>query len=138
MYYKTRPVCSERPVLEPMTKKDGSPLVVAIDQYNAQSFNLGFNGFPANDLTLLERAQTLAECQLIAQRLQEVKVANPNLEGKSDADIIKMIKPRVVQSPAEVERYLDYYYNNVIEPSLAREEIIPPSVDVDAVETKTE
>lgn len=127
--YKRVIHCSvESPVYK---QKDSKDLIVAVDQYNSQDFNRGFNGFPANDLTLLERAQSLAECQLIAQRLQEFKVNNPNTDGMSDADILKTIKPRLYQSPSEVNRWLDYYYENVVEPSIRSKQVVEPTPIVD-------
>lgn len=95
------------------------PRVVPIDQYASQDFNRGFNGLPANDLTLLERAQTLAEAQLVASRLSEIR-STSDLSDLSDREIVARIKPAWVQTPAEIDRFMDYYYNNVVEPNLQR------------------
>lgn len=97
-----------------------------IDQYANQDFNYGRNGLIANDLTLLERANTLAECELIAQRLNLYKAENPNTDGLSDSQIAQLIKPRFCQSPAELSRFIDYYYSNHVEPSLQAKQAVEP------------
>lgn len=102
---------------------------VAIDQYPSEDFNIGFSGRPANDLTLLERAQSMSEVQLVLSRLQQYKANNPNVD-KTDKEIIAEIVPRWVQSPSEIDRFMDYYYQNVVEPKLGAK---PVSVEKDVV-----
>lgn len=115
------------------TKRDFAPVnyddsPVPVDQYAAQDFNRGVNGLPANDLTLLERAQSLAEAQLVASRLQELKL-NTDMSDLPDREIVARIRPTWCQTPAEIDRFLDYYYNNVVEPSLGARKLSDPVQD---------
>ena len=80
-----------------------------IDQFNSQSFNVGFNGLPANDITLLARAQSLKEYEVILSRLQEVKSSGVNNKGKTDKQIIGEMMPSWVQSPAEIDKFMSWY-----------------------------
>lgn len=82
---------------------------VPIDQFNSQSFNIGSNGLPANDITLLMRAQNVREYEVILNRLQEVRVKNPNNKGKTDKQIIGEMMPSWVQTPAEIDKFMNWY-----------------------------
>lgn len=115
------------------TKKYIEPVLAVmlpVDQYPAQDFNKGLNGLPANDLTLLERAQSAQEVELILSRLQELRSQSKNV-GKSDAELICEIVPRWVQTPSEIDKFMEYYYNNVVEPQLGK----PAEVPIDKVPT---
>lgn len=80
-----------------------------IDQFNSEDFNLSSNGFPANDITLLLRASTQKEFDLIASRLQEIKVSQPDNKGKSDKQLVAELMPSWIQFPAEIDRFMDYF-----------------------------
>lgn len=82
---------------------------VPIDQFNSQSFNLGANGLPACDITLLARSTSMNDYAVILQRLQENKVKNPDNKGKTDAQIIGEMMPSWVQTPSEIDRFVDWY-----------------------------
>lgn len=99
----------------PCRDEKGNVVVLPIDQFNSQEFNRGNNGLPANDITLLMRAQSQAEYDMLAARLQEVRKTEPSNDGKSDSDIIKAIWPRSAQTPSELNKFMDYY--NKVNPS---------------------
>ena len=80
-----------------------------VDQFPAQEFNKGANGFPANDITLLSRATNTKEAEIIIQRLEEVKVDNPDNSGKSDVQILKEIVPSWVNTPYLLDQFVQYY-----------------------------
>lgn len=95
---------------EPLTDSKGHLRGhVAIDQFNAQECNIGFNGFPANDITLLSRASSENEYNLIISRLQEIQLDNPDNSNKTDKQIILDIMPSWIQSPSEIDKFMDYY-----------------------------
>lgn len=82
--------------------------VYAVDQFPAKEFNLGFNGLPANDLTLLARAQSRTEYELILSRLKEIQPNNAPV-GLSDKEYLSRMVPNWVQWPSEIDRFMDYY-----------------------------
>lgn len=91
--------------------KDGF-LVFArpVDQFSSQDFNRSFvTNLPANDITLLSRATSQREYDMILSRLTEVRVNQPDNSKKSDKQIVSEIMPSWVQSPSEIERFMDYY-----------------------------
>lgn len=93
----------------PYIDKDGHNIrLVPVDQFNSQTFNLGFNGLPANDITLLARAQSDLEYQTILARLKEQPQSKTN-EGKTDKQIIAEMMPSWVQTPAEIDKFMDWY-----------------------------
>lgn len=77
-----------------------------VDQFPALPQNIGENGFPLTDLALLRKAQTEQEFALIAQRMVDMKADETNV-GKTDEEILSMIKPRNAQSNYEVQEYID-------------------------------
>lgn len=97
----------ELPPIEQPQDKNGKVLYkLPIDQYPAQEFNRNKGGWTANDLTLLERSQTLAETELILSRLQQERAKNPDNTGKSDRDIILETRPAWCQTPSEIDRFV--------------------------------
>lgn len=91
-------------------RKDGVPVdVVPVDQYMSQSFNIGESGFPLNPIRQLAKAQSQKEFELFASRLEEIKVNNPNYENMTEQQIIASAIPYTVQSPSEMEKFMDYY-----------------------------
>lgn len=91
--------------------KDGNLIGArVVDQFPAQDFNIGANGFVSNDISVLARAQSEQEFQLILNRLKEYKVNNPDTSGLTDREIIqRFLIPANIQSPAEIERYVNWY-----------------------------
>lgn len=81
--------------------------VKPIDQFNSQEFNL-VNGLPASDLTLLSRASSKADYELILARLQANQSENIN-KDKSDKQIISEMMPAWVQTPAQIDRFVEHY-----------------------------
>lgn len=97
----------ELPPIEQPRDKNGNVMYrLPIDQYPAQEFNRNKGGWTANDLTLLERSQTLAETELILSRLQQERAKNPDNSGKSDRDIILETRPAWCQTPSEIDRFV--------------------------------
>lgn len=81
-----------------------------VDQFSSQDFNRSFvSKLPANDITLLSRATSQREYDMILSRLTEVRVNQPDNSKKSDKQIVSEIMPSWVQSPSEIERFMDYY-----------------------------
>lgn len=94
------------PVIE---DPNGVPLPLPVDQFPAESFNKNAGGWIASDVTLLMRATTQQEYEMIAARLQEVKKQNPDTSKMSDQEILKTIWHRGAQTPSEIESFMDYY-----------------------------
>lgn len=97
----------ELPPIEQLCDNNGNVMYkLPIDQYPAQEFNRNKGGWTANDLTLLERSQTLAETELILSRLQQERANNPDNSGKSDREIILETCPAWCQTPSEIDRFV--------------------------------
>lgn len=82
--------------------------VFAVDQFASQSFNRGFNGLPASDITLLARAQSIVEYDMILSRLKEMKPDNAP-SGLTDKQYLSRLIPNWVQWPSEIDHFMDYY-----------------------------
>ena len=104
-----------------------------IDQFPSQEFNKGSNGWPANDITLLARATSQKEYEMILARMQEIKIDQPDNSKKSDKQIVSEIMPSWVQSPAEIDRFMEYY--NSLHPN---EPIFDPVKPADVKDQTTE
>lgn len=87
-----------------------------VDQFPAQPFNRGVNGFPANDITLLSRATNAKEYEQIIARLDEVKVSNPDNTELSDVEILEQMIPSWVNTPYLLQRFADYYNSTHTKP----------------------
>lgn len=91
--------------------KDGFNLYSRpVDQFSSQDFNRSFvSNLPANDITLLSRATSQREFDMVLSRLNEIRLNQPDNSKKSDKQIVSEIMPSWVQSPSEIERFMDYY-----------------------------
>lgn len=105
-----------------------------VDQFDQQDFNLNEAGYPRNSISQLARAQSQSEYDSIMRRLVEIKSDGGIKEGTTVEDAISQIKPRYVQSPNEIEQFIqftngDYMskVNEAYEASLKKDE---PSPDV--------
>ena len=90
-------------------------LHVVIDNYAGKEFNRNDAGWIRNDLSLLARAQSLQEYELIMSRLQEVRSQSNLPTGVTDQQAFDMVIPRFAQSPLELERYVQMSNDSVVE-----------------------
>lgn len=82
---------------------------VNIDQYAAEPFNIGESGFPANDIELFNRASSIEEMEALARKLEIMRTSeNVDVSNLSLQEQFDMIKPRVLQTPAECERFVGW------------------------------
>lgn len=89
--------------------KKGNSKVCIVDTYPSLEFNINPDtGWPANDITLFERAQSDAEKELVLSRLKEIQSTQGFNSETSVSDIISSIKPRLVQSPSELQSYVEF------------------------------
>lgn len=72
-----------------------------VDQFDAQPFMLGENGFRSNDVSLLMKAESEDLKMQIASRMQEIKNSGVDLSGYTDEEIARMTIPRYVNSAAQ-------------------------------------
>lgn len=77
----------------------------AVDQFGVEDFALNDCGFPVNTIGMLSRCETLAQYNMIAQRLSKTNVANPDLSKLSLDDQFALGRPRSCQLPHEVDAY---------------------------------
>lgn len=78
-----------------------------VDQFPAEEFNVTPHGTLRNDVAALVAAQTEQEFNLILSRLMELK-ADDQYQNMSDKELLQRIKPRMMQDPAELERFGEY------------------------------
>lgn len=99
------------PFVAPKDSDGNDPYEIYIDQFPSQDFNRGANGFPANDLTLLSRATSSREYEMILARLKEVQLQQPDNSKKTNKQIISEIMPSWVQTPSEIDKFMDWFNN---------------------------
>lgn len=131
--------------VEAPPKLDSSKIkVLAVDQFPQQDFNKGMNGFARREIAIVLDS---SNCDLQLSMLSHLQAntlpaSNPDL---SDAQRIKACFSRYAQTPAEVDRYIEYYLrdNPPEQPKSVFEEsnvgpselspgAAPPSLDVKA------
>lgn len=103
--------------------KNGNKLVGIVDQFDGQRFNLNEAGHIMSEITALVRANSESEFQNILSRLHELAPTSP-YAGMSDREMLQRVKPRLCQSPAEYNRFLEYvkgvdyeFYSSLIDDS---------------------
>lgn len=87
--------------------RDLSNEFTILDKTMCEDYNLNSHGFIRNDINVLLEANSMQEMQYVAQKFQERKTQDLYKDA-SDEDILKTIKPRLMQSPAEMESFLKY------------------------------
>lgn len=90
--------------------KDGSPMSLPVDGFPVSSKSLyNEQGWPMSDIGLLDRFaaehRSSEELESIVARLQEIRASEPDNHGKTDAQIIKEIRPYWVQTASEMAQY---------------------------------
>lgn len=78
----------------------------AVDQFDAQDFNVNDCGFIRNDISQLMRAQSQAEYDMKLKSLVE-RSSNTLPSDMSISDAMKTIIPRSCQSPAELAQFAE-------------------------------
>lgn len=95
--------------VEAPPKLDASDVkVLAVDQFPQQDFNKGMNGFTRRDIAIaLDNNNQELQLSMLS-RLQETSLpaSKPDL---TDVQRIKQCFSRYAQTPAEVDRYIEYY-----------------------------
>ena len=77
--------------------------VCKVDQFATQPFNIGDFGYPRNSIASMAHAQTYEEYKAIASMLQQTPKEFNVPKGTKFEDAIKLVRPRMCQSPAELE-----------------------------------
>lgn len=125
-----------RKVFIPDVKLDcdgNDPLQVYIDQFPSQDFNRGANGLPASDITLLSRATSSREYDMILARLKEVQLQQSDNSKKTNIQIISEIMPSWVQTPSEIDKFMDWY--NTMNPVSSSTVDVPSADSADTTNT---
>lgn len=80
---------------------------IPVDSYDVKEFNLNDAGWPRNDISQLARAQSQSEYDSILRRLVELKNTQTLPSDMKVKDAINLIKPRYVQSPNEINDFVN-------------------------------
>lgn len=94
----------------PVSFSDGSVKVLPVDTFPVSAQGVyNDQGWPMSDVGILDRFsrehRDKSEIELIAARLEEIRAAEPDNSGKTDAQILREIRPAWVQTASE---YADY------------------------------
>lgn len=118
--------------------ENGNKLVGIVDQFDGQKFNLNEAGHIMSEITALVRANSESEFQNILSRLHELAPTSP-YAGMSDKEMLQRVKPRLCQTPAEYNRFLEYvkgvdyeFYSNLIDDSSDAADDSSAAVDTSA------
>lgn len=84
---------------------EGRPLKSIVDNSPSKACFLNEFGWISNDFSLLEKAKTDTERQMLLNRLLEVS-RMPSSSGLSDDQILSDIVPRGMRDPVDYERYM--------------------------------
>lgn len=105
--------------------------IAPVDQFGAQKFCLGDNGFTRSYLAIALRTQDEQLRQAILSGISE-RVSRS--EGdKTDRELIESLVPRSVQSPSEIAAYVKYFNElHPAEPPISVESV-PGSVSSESV-----
>lgn len=102
-------IISEVVDLTPVTEDGVKKTSVPDSDSLIPEFELNDYGFPLNDMSALVKAQTLEEYNMLVQRLSSYQANNPDTSKMSQADIIRGIMPRSMQTPFELDRVASAY-----------------------------
>lgn len=80
---------------------------IPVDSFDVKEFNLNDAGWPRNDISQLARAQSQSEYDSILRRLVELKNTQTLPSDMKVKDAINLIKPRYVQSPNEINDFVN-------------------------------
>lgn len=80
---------------------------IPVDSFDVKEFNLNDAGWPRNDISQLARAQSQSEYDSILRRLVELKNTQTLPSNMKVKDAINLIKPRYVQSPNEINDFVN-------------------------------
>lgn len=83
-----------------------------VENYPAEMQNINEHGFIRNDISQIMMAQLPQDLDYIINRINLMKKEN-KFSDMSDKDILLTIKPRLLQSPAEIDKYLQYLDDNM-------------------------
>lgn len=81
--------------------------IAPVDQFGAQKFCIGDNGFTRSPLSIALRTQDEQLRQAILSGISE-RVSRSDGD-KTDSELIESLVPRSVQSPAEIAAYVKYF-----------------------------
>lgn len=82
-------------------------LVCKVDQFASQPFNKGNFGWPRNTISAMANAVNYNEFLMIASTIAKTPAKYNIPEGTSLKDAIAMCRPRMCQSPAELDLFAE-------------------------------
>lgn len=89
---------------------DSKPSIV--DNSLSEDWNINAHGFIRNDINLLLESENLNDMSYVVSKVMNLKKED-RFKGMSDKEILSSIKPRLIQSPAEMDAYLDYIQSSM-------------------------
>lgn len=95
----------EREISNSRLDKKHMHLACKVDQFASQPFNKGSFGWPRNSVSAMAHAATYSEFLMIAQSLSKNPAKYNIPDGTSLKDAIAMTRPRMCQSPAELDLF---------------------------------
>lgn len=95
----------EREITNSRLDKKHMHLACKVDQFASQPFNKGSFGWPRNSVSAMAHAATYNEFLMIAQSLSKNPAKYNIPDGTSLKDALAMTRPRMCQSPAELDLF---------------------------------
>ena len=91
--------------------------IQVVDQYDANDFAHGENGFPRSLISQIMSAESDELKQMLIKRLTEVK-SSDEFKGMSDEEIVKRCVPRNVQTCASLRDFMGHMKDDGLEKAL--------------------
>lgn len=102
--------CKYRTVVKDVSLTDEKNLA-AIDNFDAQSFNINEVGVIRNDISKLARAQSQSEFDAVMKKIGTSPASYNIKDGMTLQQAFDSLKPRHLQSPCELANFAEYMAN---------------------------
>lgn len=89
--------------------------VRAVDTFESAGYTLNEFGHIRNDFSQLNEAQNTLEFQRALAKMQEIQAAQPDNSNKSFEELVREVRPRWCQTPAELDRFEQYLINTELD-----------------------
>lgn len=83
-----------------------------LDKSGFGDWSINVNGWLRNDINLLLEANNMEDISYICSKIMTLRKVD-RFKNMSDKDILASIKPRLLQSPSEMDMYLTYLNDNI-------------------------
>lgn len=108
----------------------GKLLERSFDRVAALDFTVNKYGHIRSQFSVLMESNDSLEQARVLNAMQELTSNEPNNEGRSFRDLVREIKPRWCDTPAELDRFEQYCIENALEFYKTFESAEPPKSEI--------